>query len=244
MPLPRLFSPLPVVPNALLCLGDERAHYAGRVLRLRAGDELVVFDGTGGEFGATIERVSRRELQLATGGRRDRDAESPLSIRLVQGLAKGEKMDLIVQKATELGVARISPVLTDFSVVRLDAARAARKREHWQKVAQSACEQCGRNRVPEIDAPVSLVAWFGDHAASGTDCLILRPGAADKLSARAPATGALTLLIGPEGGFSEAEYGRAEAAGLRAVGLGPRILRTETAAVAALSVAQALWGDC
>jgi len=148
-----------------------------------------------------------------------------------------------VQKATELGVQRISPVLTDFSVVKLEPDRAAKRRDHWQKVAQSACEQCRRNIVPAIDAPQSLLDWFGDNAGSDKLQLILRADARDSMPAINVPGNDLTILIGPEGGFSAAEYERATVAGLRAVRLGPRIMRTETAALAAISIAQATWGD-
>jgi 16S rRNA (uracil1498-N3)-methyltransferase len=240
---PRLFSTEALRPASRIVLGDERARYVGRVLRLRAGDLLAVFDGSGGEFAATIAAVTRHELHLDIGQRVERDTESPLQICLVQGLAKGEKMDLVVQKATELGVVRISPVLTAFSVVKLAPERAATRRDHWQKVAQSACEQCGRNKVPSIDAPQSLQNWFGANAGARGTRLILHPAAADALSGIELAGNELTIVIGPEGGFSPAEYASAAAAGLQAVHLGPRIMRTETAAIAALSAAQVAWGD-
>lgn len=243
MPPPRLFSTEPLCPDSRIVLGEERARYAGRVLRLRAGDPVTVFDGNGGQYAATIAAVSRQELRLDIGPFVERDCESPLNVRLVQGLAKGEKMDLVVQKATELGVARISPVLTDFSVVKLDAARAAKRRDHWQKVAQSACEQCGRNRVPAIDAAESLLEWFGANAHSVETRLVLQPDAAVALPAVELAGNDLTIVIGPEGGFSDAELARAAAAGMQSVSLGPRIMRTETAAIAALSIAQLTWGD-
>lgn len=152
-------------------------------------------------------------------------------------------MDIVVQKATELGVHRISPVLTDFSVVKLEPDRAAKRREHWQKIAQSACEQCKRNIVPAIDAPQSLLDWFADNAGSDELQLMLRADAADAMPAIEVPGSDLTILIGPEGGFSEAEVERATMARLTAVKLGPRIMRTETAALAAISIAQATWGD-
>jgi 16S rRNA (uracil1498-N3)-methyltransferase len=239
----RLFSPIQLRANAELSFGSEQARYVGRVLRLRRGDALTVFDGSGGEYPATIDTVTKQELSLSVGEQVSRSTESPLRIRLVQGISRGERMDVVVQKATELGVHRISPVLTDFSVVRLEPDRAAKRRDHWQKVAQSACEQCKRNIVPEIDAPQSLLDWFGDNAGADELQLVLRADAVESMSAVEVTGSALTILIGPEGGFSEAEYERASAAGLRAVRLGPRILRTETAALAALSIAQATWGD-
>lgn len=240
----RLFSPVQLRPNADLSLGGQQARYVGRVLRLRAGDALTVFDGSGGEYPATIARVTKQELSLSVGDHVARNAESPLRTRLVQGISRGDRMDIVVQKTTELGVHRISPVLTEFSVVKFDAERAAKRHMHWRKVAQNACEQCERNIVPFIDAPQSLNDWFADNRDMNGPGLILRAGALDVLPAVAPPDGELTILIGPEGGFSDAEHERAARAGLRAVTLGPRVLRTETAALAALSIAQATWGDC
>ena len=152
-------------------------------------------------------------------------------------------MDVVVQKATELGVLRISPVLTEFSVVKLGAERAAKRRAHWQKVAQSACEQCTRNIVPAIDAPQPLTNWFADNTGADEAQLILQPGAVASMTAVALPGDSLTILVGPEGGFSTAEYEHARVAGLQAVSMGPRVLRTETAALAALTIAQATWGD-
>ena len=240
---PRLFSSIQLRPNTEIVLDNEQARYVGRVLRLRPGDELIVFDGSGGEYAATVGTVTKQELNLTIGKHYCRNTESPLKIRLVQGVSRSEKMDIVVQKATELGVFRISPVLSEFSVVRLDAERAVKRRNHWQKVAQSACEQCRRNIVPVVDAPQSLVDWFVDNSGSPDLQLILRPDAVDAMPAVAMAGRDLTILIGPEGGFSRAEHERAAAAGLQAVRLGPRVMRTETAALAALSIAQAAWGD-
>ena len=243
MSTPRLFSPIQLRANAILSLDSEQAHYVGRVLRLRAGDGLTVFDGGGGEYSATVDKVTKQQLNLSVGHHVSRDTESPLRIRLVQGVSRREKMDIVVQKATELGVHRISPVLTDFSVVKLGPDRATKRRDQWQTIARSACEQCRRNIVPVIDTPQSLVDWFADNAGGDEMQLILRADAVDAMPAIDVPGSELTILIGPEGGFSEAEHERATAAGLRAVRLGPRVMRTETAALAAISIAQATWGD-
>ncbi len=239
----RLFSPVRVRANATLSLGGEQARYVGRVLRLRPGDAVTVFDGNGGEYSATVGSVTKQQLDLSVGEHVARDTESSLRIRLVQGISRGERMDIVIQKATELGVHRISPVLTDYSVVKLSTDRAAKRHAHWQRIAQSACEQCARNIVPVIDAPQSLVDWFSENAGSDETQLILRVGANDSMPAIDVRGRDLTILVGPEGGFSEAEHERAAAAGIYAVRLGPRVLRTETAALAALSIAQANWGD-
>ena len=239
----RLFSPLQLRANAELSLGGERARYVGRVLRLRPGDALTVFDGNGGEYAATVGKVTKQELQLSVGEHSSPNTESPFKIRLVQGISRGDRMDFVVQKATELGVHRISPVITDHSVVRLEPERAAKRHAHWRKIAQSACEQCRRNIVPAIDAPRSLIDWFADNADSDTLQIILRADAQDAMPAIDPRGNDISILIGPEGGFSEAEYERATVAGLQAVKLGPRVMRTETAALVALSIAQSSWGD-
>jgi len=161
----------------------------------------------------------------------------------VQGISRGERMDFVVQKATELGVKRISPVLTHHGVVKLDAQRATRRRDHWQSIAESACEQAGRSRPPLIDQPMPLNAWFGARTKETDTDLILRPGATAVLASLAAPVTKVCLLIGPEGGFSDTEYEDAQIAGFNAVSVGPRILRTETAAIAAIAVVQSLWGD-
>ena len=239
----RLFVSGDLINDATLELGGDRARYLGRVLRLRPGDEVRVFNGEGPEHSAVIEEVSKSVVVLRVGDSRETDVESPLRVHLVQGVSRGERMDFVIQKATELGVKRVTPVLTEYGVVKLDAKRAEKRREHWQGVAQSACEQSGRVRVPLIDAPVPLNAWFGDRPSEVGAQLILRPGGGPPLAGiEAPST-KVCLLIGPEGGFSDTEYENADIADFRAVSLGPRVLRTETAAVAALSILQSKWGD-
>ena len=239
----RLFVSGDLINGAEVVLEGDRARYLGRVLRLRVDDDIVVFNGTGPEWLATITGMTKSTATLAIGDSTDATAESPLKIHLVQGISRGERMDYVVQKATELGVKRITPVLTEYGVVKLDAKRAAKRRDHWEGVAASACEQSGRTRLPLVDEPVALKTWFGAKPKDADVDLILAPGAATPLtSIEAPTTKAC-ILIGPEGGFSQTEYEDAEVAGFTAVSLGPRILRTETAAAAALAVMQAAWGD-
>lgn len=229
--------------DADIVLEGDRAHYLARVLRLRVGDDITLFDGTGPEWSASIENMSKNSTTLHVGESHEANTESPLRIHLVQGISRGERMDYVVQKATELGVKRITPVLTEYGVVKLDDKRAARRREHWDGVAASACEQSGRTRLPLIDTPLPLKTWFGAKPADADIDLILHPGASRPLSAiDAPQT-KVCILVGPEGGFSQTEYDDAEIAGFDAVSLGPRVLRTETAAAAALAVMQAAWGD-
>lgn len=243
MSLTRLFVSSELKTGQQLQLNDEQARYVGRVLRLRVGDAMTVFNGEGGEFDTTLQSIGRNTATVLIGEELESATESPLKVHLVQGISRGERMDLVIQKATELGVKRISPVLTEFGFVKLDPKRAAKRRDHWQGIARSACEQSGRTRPPLIDDPIALNDWFGAHTKSSDSDLILRPGAATALSSlSAPAT-KICLLIGPEGGFSDLEYEHAARAGFGEVSLGPRILRTETAAFAALAIAQTLWGD-
>ena len=238
----RLYVTAALEPGATLPLDPDRSHYVARVLRLRPGDALVLFDGRGGEHAASIAGVSRNAVTVTVGERNGREAEAPLAIRLIQGISRGDRMDFVVQKATELGVRRITPVITEFSVVRLDGAKAQKRAEHWTKIAQGACEQCGRNRLPAIDAPQALAAML-DSPACGGARIVLHPGAGESLASGRFAGERIELLIGPEGGLSGGELEQAAAAGFVACSLGPRILRTETAALAALAVLQAAHGD-
>ncbi|RLK51386.1 16S rRNA (uracil1498-N3)-methyltransferase [Alkalispirillum mobile] len=215
-----------------------------RAFRLRPGDPLVLFNGEGGEYPARLEALARREAQVTVLAHDPVERESPLTLTLVQGIARGERMDFTVQKAVELGVSRILPVFTDKGVVKLDSKRQDKRQQHWQRVAVAACEQCGRNRVPEVAAPQPLAdAWSGlDTAGQG---LVLAPGgrSLQALARQQSHLKAAWLLIGPEGGLSEAEVEKAVGQGAEAVGLGPRILRTETAGITALAALQLLHGD-
>jgi len=243
MALTRLFIRSELHAGQTLRLDPEQSRYLGRTLRLRPGDDLAVFSSESGEFSATLTSIRKTEAEVAVGRSITTRTESPLKMHLVQGVSRGERMDVVVQKATELGIKRISPVLTEYGVVKLDGGRADKRREHWQKIAESACEQCGRTRPPLIDEPMSLKTWFGAKTSDADVDLILRPGAAVSMaSVEAPQT-KVCLLVGPEGGFSDKEYEDAEVAGFTAVSLGPRVLRTETAAIAAAAVAASLWGD-
>lgn len=239
----RLFSPVQLCANAELSLGSEQARYVGRVLRLGPGDSLTVFDGNGGEYAANVGTITTKGLRLNVGKHNSRNTESPLRIRLVQGISRTERMDIVVQKGTELGVYQISPVFTEFSVVKLDPRRAAKRLGHWTKIAASACEQSGRNEMPLIDAPQALHEVLDAAALHGAACLVLDPTAARTLPSIVRPSGQLTILIGPEGGLSDIEKEQARAAGFAAVAFGPRILRTETAALAAIAALQSLFGD-
>jgi 16S rRNA (uracil1498-N3)-methyltransferase len=239
----RLYVPDPLASDTDVSLDEERSHYAGRVLRLRVGDQVVLFNGTGCEFVATISEVSRSAVKLRVSTCREPIVESPLKISLVQGVSRGERMDIVVQKATELGVFRITPVVTAHSVVRLDDDKSEKRAAHWTKVARSACEQCGRTIVPLVDAPQSFNSWIAGLLPGDSRRVVLHPGRGTALAGLRHLPERVELLIGPEGGFRDAEVDQATAAGFTRCSLGPRILRTETAAIAAIAILQNLYGD-
>ncbi len=240
MPIPRIHCELKLGPGAQFALAPQAAQHVAKALRLKAGDSLVVFNGAGGEYEATIERVDRDRVDVKLGAWRGRDLEAPFAVGLVQGLPEADKMDWIVQKATELGVAYIQPVVCERSVVRLSAERAARREAHWQRVAIAACEQCGRTRVPQLRTTLPFTSWLASSA--GPPRWLLEP-AAPPLAAREGPPEAFELVVGPEGGLTDRERELALAHGCEGVGLGPRVMRTETVCVAALAAIHALWGD-
>jgi 16S rRNA (uracil1498-N3)-methyltransferase len=239
----RIYLPLPITAGEEISVSGEQAHYLNRVLRLRVGDTLTVFDGNGLEHPADITEIGKRQVRVVPGQAVRRDVESPLAVHLVQAISRGERMDFSVQKATELGVSRITPVLSDRSIVRLGSDRAAKRQKHWSKIVQGACEQCGRNTVPQIDMPQPLSDWLDQDDASQARRIVLKPGAEKSIASLPVAEHGVILLVGPEGGFSDMEYQKAEFRGFQTASMGPRVLRTETAAVAALAVLQASCGD-
>lgn len=243
MRLTRIFVPGPLTVGTQTELPAQAGAHLTRVLRLEAGAPLTLFNGAGGEYAATLLPGSGKQT-LARVTRHDAiERESPLQVTLLQGIARGERMDLIVQKATELGVTRIVPVLTERSVVKVDAGQRERKREHWQAIAVSACEQCGRNRVPDIGAPLPLGDSLDGLPADGLRCLLAANADAALAKAAADNRRPLILLIGPEGGLADNERSFARANGFIDYRLGPRVMRTETAGLAALAVLQAVAGD-
>ena len=220
-------------------LPEAQAHYIGRVLRHAAGDAVQLFDGSGQEYRGELIEVGKKAVRVELREQLAGQAESPLRIHLGQGLSRGERMDWAIQKATELGVGEITPIVSERCEVRLKDERADKRLAHWRQVAISACEQCGRSVLPLIHPPITLAEW---QANVQTELkLVLHPVAAPLESHARPQS--LAFLIGPEGGLSEAEVEQARAAGFHAARLGPRVLRTETAPVVALAVAQQLWGD-
>lgn len=217
------------------------ARHAVRVLRLPPGAPMILFDGRGGEYLAHIQRIERERVVAELASWQDVERESPLSVTLVQALQAGEKMDFTIQKAVELGVRDIVPVESRRSVLRLSGERAAKRVAHWQGVAASACEQCGRNQVPLVAPLEKLDHWLA-RPANGVLRLMLAPDADEALVELPPVT-SVQLLIGAEGGLDPQEVLAARQAGFRPVRMGPRVLRTETAGLAALAILQALWGD-
>jgi 16S rRNA (uracil1498-N3)-methyltransferase len=242
MRAPRLYQPGHYQTGDTLSLDEDALRHAVQVLRLRSGDTVRLFNGLGGEFAAILAEVGRRKATVTVGEFAQVEVESPLAITLWQGISRGERMDYTIQKAVELGVQIIQPVFTQRSVDLKDD-RAEKRQQHWQRVAISACEQCGRNRIPDIRPPQNLLSLLDVHAEHGDAlCLFLDSHAATPLPTIL-ATPKVILLAGPEGGFAEEERHTIVAAGFQSTLLGPRVLRTETAAVAALAVIQARWGD-
>jgi 16S rRNA (uracil1498-N3)-methyltransferase len=237
----RLYCDLALSPGAEVVLPEAAARHAVSVLRLQQGDMLTLFNGEGGEYRARLVAVSKRESRARLLEFHATELESPLRLTLALGISAGERMDYSLQKATELGVSAIAPLATERSVVKLAGERADKRLQHWQHVVIAACEQCGRNRVPAV-APVQTLYAYLAGVDKSQRLLLLSPQATTPLK-RAAAAQAAVLLIGPEGGFAPAEHQAAATHGFEAVSLGPRVLRTETAPVAALAVLQALWGD-
>lgn len=240
MRIPRIFTEQTLIADMELALEPGPSQRLARVLRMGQGDELQLFDGSGLEYRARIMAADKRQVTVMLQAALPGLAESPLRIHLGIGISRGERMDLVVQKATELGVATISPLYTERTEVRLRGEREACKQLHWRQVIVSACEQCGRSIIPTVHEPAGLARWLA--SADGERMLVLHHRAsAARTGAEAPAS--VSLLVGPEGGLSEAEIAAAESAGFESLALGPRVLRTETAPLAALAILQARWGD-
>ncbi|MDO8350695.1 MAG: 16S rRNA (uracil(1498)-N(3))-methyltransferase [Gallionella sp.] len=241
--MPRFYCPPPLPGQGSFRLPPDAAHHASRVLRLRAGDAVQLFDGLGNECHGILDDPSGKQVTVSELKRIDANRESPLPVLLAQALSSSEKMDWVIQKATELGVTEIQPLATARSVARLSAERVVKRAEHWQQVAISACEQCGRNVLPVIHAPVDIMVWLQQMRASDDSKYILLPQGATSLQTQPRPQGKVLLLIGAEGGFTESESESALRCGFTPVRLGARVLRTETAAVAGLAALQMLWGD-
>lgn len=242
MPVSRFYCPLPLVVGMTVELPPRAAHHAAHVLRLRVGDEITIFGGVGGEYSAAIVGMVRERVTIEIGDHIAVERESPLDITLVQAVSSGDRMDLTIRKAVELGVARIVPVIAARSVVQLSGDRAEKRVRHWEDVVIAACEQCGRNRLPPVDAVLPLAVWIRDAPRAAARWM-LSPRAAGTARVLGCPDGAVQLLVGPEGGLADEEERAAAESGFIGIRLGPRILRTETAAPAALAAFAALWGD-
>ena len=240
---PRFWVPGPLKTGSRIDLPERAARHVG-VRRLREGAAVILFDGNGGEFAAVLGKITRQGVTADIGDRHDVERESPLQLTLAQGISSGDRMDLTLQKATELGVTAIVPLACERSVVRLSPERAARRLEHWRQILISACEQSGRNRVPLLAPVMDMEDWLASLGPTEDQRLLLDPLAETGMPQvrRQPASGVL-LLVGPEGGFAGHERAAALRSGFQGVRLGPRILRTETAPLAAIAILQALHGD-
>ena len=240
MRIPRFFTTQALASGDTIALEAGPSQHIARALRMPVGAALVLFNGKGGQYPAVLVEVDKKRVMATLGDLLLEELESPLQVHLGIAVSRGERMDWVIQKATELGVSTVTPLFTERTEVKLRGERAAKKNRHWQKIAVSACEQCGRNRLPNIAGLSELSDWLNNTAADHKLVLHHRAGPADS-SARSPSS--IALLIGPEGGLSEAEVDAAQRAGYQSLRLGPRVLRTETAPLAALAILQAKWGD-
>lgn len=242
MSSPRFFCDAKLGPGVLLQLPENAARHASRALRLKAGDHAILFNGDGQDYTVELLRVEREEVSAKVVSQSLAERESPLRVTLAQAISSGDRMDFTLQKSVELGVTAIQPLATERSVVKLSGERAERRHLHWQNVVIAACEQSGRALIPPVTLPLSLSDWLGKAPPSGLK-VMLSPLAELTLRDLPSPTEELCLLIGCEGGFSPGERVTAESQGFVAVRLGARVLRTETAALAALAAMQNLWGD-
>ncbi len=243
MRLIRVYVEAPLAPGGRVAIAGSAALHVTRVLRLRAGDPVTLFNGDGIDYPSRINALRSSSVEADILGTAAARPESPLALTLVPGIARGERIDLVVQKATELGVNAIVPVATARSVVKLDGESRGKKHAHWRGIAVAACEQCGRARLPLIAEPLALADWLQQPAPPGARRIQLAVGASESLVIAAAGALAIELLVGPEGGLAPDERDAALAVGYRPCRLGPRVLRSETAAIAALTVLQSVAGD-
>jgi 16S rRNA (uracil1498-N3)-methyltransferase len=241
MRIPRIYHSSKLTTNSEIVLDDEAASHIGRVLRMKADQPLILFDGTGGEYNAVITIAGKKNVSVKVLDFDPRSSESPLTIHLGQGISRGDKMDFTIQKAVELGVTQITPLFSERCGVKLSGERLDKKWQQWQKIVISACEQCGRNTVPVVHKPVSLDSWM--QQSTNELKINLHPRANDSIKTLTPPKSGIRLLIGPEGGLSDQEIDRTVTAGFTEVVLGPRILRTETAGLTVIGALQLQFGD-
>ena len=240
MRLSRIYTAQPLILGTETILEDSIAHYLSKVLRLRNEDQISLFNERDGEFLATLLSIGKKSVSVRLEHRIENQSESKLNVHLAIGISRGERMDYAIQKATELGVSRITPLFTERCEVKIKADRLDNRMGHWERVAISACEQSGRNVVPQITTPLSIESFLS-QAREGEGFVL--DHRADNGLPTTISPKAVTILIGPEGGLSESEIGAANSAGFSSLRIGPRVLRTETAPVVAISLAQQLWGD-
>lgn len=241
MRISRFYTPLPLQVDDEIELDPQLSHYINNVLRLKPSDPLVLFNGDGNEYSADVLSVSKKQVIAIVNSQLAMRSESPLKIHLAQGVSKGDRMDFALQKSVELGVSEITPVITERCAVKLSSERWQKKHEQWLKIIISACEQSGRNVLPTLHQPIALNKWLGQSTEQQK--VMLTPGSQQYMSSLQRPVQGFRLLIGPEGGLSEQEVYTCEQTGFESVNLGPRILRTETAALASISILQALFGD-
>ncbi|MDD2834278.1 MAG: 16S rRNA (uracil(1498)-N(3))-methyltransferase [Methylotenera sp.] len=239
----RFYTNTPLTVGSSIPLSESAAAHATRALRLEVGDQATVFNGDGFDYECILSAVKKNNVLVNIIKATEVHNESPLNITLLQAISSGDRMDFTIQKSVELGVKKIQPITSLRSVVKLSAVRAEKRTEHWQNIAISACEQSGRAIVPKVLMPVSLENWLGLNSAEKTTRILLNPVGAKKLTELTPESTAIQLLIGAEGGLSENEITLATSHGFQSILLGPRVLRTETAALAAISAMQLQWGD-
>ncbi|MGH1374168.1 MAG: 16S rRNA (uracil(1498)-N(3))-methyltransferase [Cellvibrionaceae bacterium] len=240
MRIPRIFTEQTLTSNQSVDLDENASRHLGKVLRMQTGRELILFNGQGGEFSATIAAVGKKIVQVNVGEFSAQDRQSPLKIHLGIGISRGERFDYVLQKATELGVSRITPLFTERTEVKLTGPRLEKKWQHWRQVLISSCEQCQRNLLPELQAAVNLSQWLPSVEEESRFVLHHR---SELALTEASAPQSVALVIGPEGGLSENEINECSNQNFQALTLGPRVFRTETAPLAAISVMQYLWGD-
>lgn len=241
MRIPRIYHPAPLVVDQVIALTSDASNHLANVLRLTSGHPIVLFNGDGNEYSAELAEVKKRQVHASVDAKLSISVESPLKVHLGQGVSRGDRMDLAIQKAVELGVDEISPLLTERCGVKLSAERWLKKHQQWEKLIQSACEQCGRNTLPILHSPLSLTEWLKQSTNQAR--ITLHPRASKSIKHLTLAPHGVRLLIGPEGGLTDNEIYNTEQVGFDTVQMGPRVLRTETAAIAAISALQAIHGD-
>lgn len=239
----RFFSPTPLQIGKVVTLSENAATHATKVMRLKLGESLTLFCGDGFDYACTLTSLEKKAVLASVDARQKIDNESPLNIKLLQGISSGDRMDVTIQKAVELGVTEIFPISAERSVIKLNAERAEKRVEHWQSVAIAACEQSGRAVVPQVHTPQTLAQWLSQHPIGQDLNILLNPVGAKKLAQLPKPSGNIHVLIGPEGGLSANEITLASKHHFQSIVLGPRILRTETAALTVIASMQTIWGD-